>query len=253
MSDGARSQTAEVNFDCQVGQDFYGDILDISVIHGRSRARRRGTLDSKLLVSLSHAGPAPVICQVLSPRNWTTNPMASLINSVFPEGLRLRLELKGSRIPETKSGSLIGIVIALDGNRPKKAGSSRKELIVIPCSCPWISLVAVRRAAIRHLNQRMSLFSPTLKIVRNPRPLSFTRPRRVARRRRQHRQPTVQLAAVMETVDPRKTTAVPCSRNQLLDSKHALKGLYASPLLFLLSSLPSSTPNWGRLTVWWAS
>lgn len=53
MSDGARSQTAEVNFDCQVGQDFYGDILDISVIHGRSRARRRGTLDSKLLVSLS--------------------------------------------------------------------------------------------------------------------------------------------------------------------------------------------------------
>lgn len=51
MSDGARSQTAEVNFDCQVGQVFYGDILDVSVIHGDLVLGSGGTLDSKVLVS----------------------------------------------------------------------------------------------------------------------------------------------------------------------------------------------------------
>lgn len=45
---------------------------------------------------------------------------------------------------------------------------------MIPCSCPC-SLAAVRRTAIRHLNQRMSLSSPAFKLIRNPRPLSFTR------------------------------------------------------------------------------
>lgn len=53
MFDGARSQTAEVNFDCQVGQVFYGDILDVSVIHGDLVLGSGGTLDSKVLVSLA--------------------------------------------------------------------------------------------------------------------------------------------------------------------------------------------------------
>ncbi len=49
--------------------------------------------------------------------------MASLINTTSrtsPAGLRLRLELKGSRIAETKRGSLTGIVIALDGTAQRR-------------------------------------------------------------------------------------------------------------------------------------
>ncbi len=46
MAPESRSQTAEVNFDCQVGQVFDGDTLGISVIYGDLVLVYRVTLDS---------------------------------------------------------------------------------------------------------------------------------------------------------------------------------------------------------------